>query len=88
MEETREKKKRQINTTSSVWWTHSDHAKDFAVFHSKTHTWDRTENIFHKCIFQMRNKRQEVKQQNNLQHHKLSPTSLLLSSLKGEQKRL
>ncbi len=54
----------------------------------QTHTWDRTENIFHKCIFQMRNKRQEVRQQNNLQHHKLSPTSLLLSSLKGEQKRL
>lgn len=30
-----EREKRQINTTSYVWWTHSDHAKDFAVFHSK-----------------------------------------------------
>lgn len=76
-----EREKRQINTTSSVWGTHSDHAKISLSSIQNAHMGQG----IHKCTFQMRNKRQEVRQQNNLQHHKLSPTSLLLSSLKGEQ---
>lgn len=72
------REKRQINTTSSVWWTHSDHAKDFAVFRSKrTHgTGQRIHST--NASFKWETK-DEVRQQNNMQHHKWSPISLLLS---------